>query len=144
VTLQMAIAKAGAVTQHAGVLYLDNTRLTVPPGVSMSTLSYSLPQDVQIMWTWSHMHQQATGFTATASSGETLFTTTEWAEPPAKPYAPPLSLKSGTNITWTCTYDNKMMQTLTFGQSAVSNVMCISISVFYPIQNTSNPVIGMP
>ena len=28
VTLQMAIAKAGAVTQHAGVLYLDNTRLT--------------------------------------------------------------------------------------------------------------------
>ena len=144
VVLTMAIAKPAAVTQHAGVLYLDNTSMIVAPGVSTSTKSYTLPQDVQILSTWSHMHQQATRFISSASSGETLFTTTEWAEPPAKPYSPPLALKSGTSITWSCTYDNVTNQTLTFGQSAKTNVMCISLSVFYPVADPSNPVIGIP
>ena len=144
VVVTMAIAKANAVTQHAGVIYLDDTSLVVPPGTSTSMSQYTLPQDVKIMTTWSHMHQGANNFIATTSTGQTLFTTTEWAEPAAKELTPPLALSSGTTIKWSCTYNNTSMNTLTFGESAKTNVMCISLSVFYPVTNLSNPVIGMP
>ncbi len=144
VVLTMAIAKPGVVTQHAGILYLDDTSLVVKPGISTSNSSYTLQQNVTIMETWSHMHQGATNFISSTSSGQTLFTTTEWAEPAAKVYSPALTLNQGTTIKWSCTYDNTTGTTRTFGESAVTNVMCISISVFYPVENTSDPVIGMP
>jgi len=142
VALTMYVAKPGLVTQHAGVLYLDNTAVAAPPGISTSTDSYTLPQDVQIMSSASHMHHYGTNFVSTASSGETLFTTTQWAEPPGKPYSPPLPLTSGTTITWTCTYDNTGGTLLSFGESALKNVMCISISVFFPVSDINNPVLG--
>jgi hypothetical protein len=144
VVLAMAIAKPSVVTEHAGVMYLDDTSLVVPPGMSTSKSTYTLPQDIKIMTTWSHMHQQATNFVATTSTGTTLFTTTEWAEPPAKDLSPPLALTKGTSISWSCTYDNMTKNTLTFGQSAQTNVMCISLSVFYPVSDVNDPVIGMP
>jgi hypothetical protein len=142
VTLTMNIAKPGVVTQHAGVLYLNDVTLVVPPGTSTSHQSYTLPQDVNIMSSDSHMHQKGTNFVATASSGETLFTTTEWSEPPSKIYSPPMQLKSGTSVSWSCTYDNMTDATLTFGQSATKNVMCISVSIFYPVSDVTNPVLG--
>ncbi len=144
VVLTMAIAKPNVVTLHAGVIYLDDESLVVKPGTSTSMSQYTLPQDVKIMTTWSHMHQGANNFIATTSTGQTLFTTTEWAEPAAKELSPPMDLPSGTTIKWSCTYDNMTMNTLTFGESAKTNVMCISLSVYYPVMNLNNPVIGMP
>ncbi len=142
VSLTMYVAKPGVVTQHAGVLYLNNLAVMAPPGMSTSSSSYTLPQDVQIMSSASHMHRGGTNFVSKASSGETLYTTTEWAEPPGLPYSPPLELKSGTTITWKCTYDNTTGTLLSFGESATKNVMCISVSVFYPVTNIDNPVLG--
>jgi hypothetical protein len=145
VKLTMYIAKAGAVTNHAGVLYLNQGSMTVPATCTtgcQSARTYSLPQDVNLLWSGSHMHKYGTNFVTTTSTGVTLFQTTQWAEPPAKVYSPPLHLASGTSITWTCTDVNTTGQTLTFGESAQTNVMCISVSGFYPVTNVANPVIG--
>jgi hypothetical protein len=144
VTLTVHVAKPGIITQHAGVLFLNQTLLSVPPSgqPSTSTSSFTLPQDVNVLFTSSHMHQRATDFTATTSAGQTLFQTAQWAEPPPKQYAPALQLKSGTKITWSCTYVNTTGQLLTFGESAATNVMCISVSIFYPVQDINNPVIS--
>jgi hypothetical protein len=142
VSLTMYVAKPGVVTQHAGVMYLNNLAVMAPPGMSTSTDSFTLPQDVQIMSSASHMHFGGVDFVASASSGETLFTTMQWDEPPGKPYSPPMLLKSGTKITWTCTYDNMTGTLLSFGESATKNVMCISVSVFYPVSDINNPVLG--
>jgi hypothetical protein len=143
VALTMYVAKKSVVTQHAGVIFLNDIGIVVPPGMSQqSPLSpYTLPQDVNIMFSASHMHKEATNFIATAGS-QTLFTTTQWAEPAAKQYSPPLLLKKGTAINWTCTYNNTTSQTLTFGESAQTNVMCISTSIFYPVADVTNPVLG--
>jgi len=142
VALTMYVAKPGAVTQHAGVMYLNNLAVMAPPGHSVSTDSYTLPQDVSIMSSASHMHHYGTNFVSTASSGQTLYSTTQWAEPPGKPYSPPLPLTSGTTISWSCTYDNTGGTLLSFGESALNNVMCISISVFFPVSDINNPVLG--
>jgi hypothetical protein len=142
VALTIYVATPGVVTQHAGVMYLNNEAVMAPPGISTSTDSFTLPQDIQLMSSASHMHHGGTNFVATASSGQTLYQTTEWAEPPGKPYSPPLSLTTGTKITWTCTYDNTTGTLLSFGESALKNVMCISVSVFYPVSDINNPVLG--
>jgi hypothetical protein len=144
VVLTMYVAKPGVITQHAGVLFLNQGLLVVPPTdqPSTSTSTFTLPQDVNVLSSGSHMHQRATAFTATASTGETLFQTDQWAEPMPKPYAPPLMLTAGTTISWSCTYVNDTGATLTFGESAQTNVMCISISTIYPVADVTNPVIA--
>jgi hypothetical protein len=141
VSLTAYVAKPGMVTQHAGVLYLNNPTLIVPPGVSKATSSYTLPQDVNLLTTGSHMHKQATDFVSTVN-GQTLFTTPDWSEPPGLAYSPPMALTKGTKITWSCTYDNETSNLETFGESANTNVMCISVSTFYPVTDVTNPVIG--
>jgi hypothetical protein len=143
VALTMYVAKPNVVTQHAGVIFLNDAGISVKPGVSTTSTSYVLPQAVTILTSDSHMHQQATNFVATAGS-TTLYTTNDWNEPVAKTYNPPLQLPAGTNITWSCTYNNMSQTTLTFGESAMTNVMCISVSIFYPVTDVNNPVLGSP
>jgi hypothetical protein len=142
VSLTMNIAKTGVVTNHAGVLFLNNLLVSAPPNKpTVSTSEYSLTQDINVLSTDSHMHKQATLFTATAGS-QTLFSTMEWSEPVAKVFPTPLKLTSGTPITWSCTYDNTTQPTtLTFGESALTSVMCISVSIFYPVTDVTNPVL---
>ncbi len=147
VALTMHVAKTGVITQHAGVIFLNQALLTVPPTATManpstSSSTYTLPQDAYVMFSSSHMHKRATNFVSKASSGQTLFQTTQWAEPPPSTYTPPVHLTAGTNIQWSCSYYNDTGQTLTFGESASSNVMCISVSIFYPVQDVNNPVLS--
>jgi hypothetical protein len=148
VALTMSIAKPGVVTNHAGVLFLNQAEMTVDPscttasGGCPSTSIYQLPQDVNILSAVSHMHRFGTHFVANTSTGIKLFETTEWAEPPAKAYCPPLHLASGTSIAWQCTDVNDTGSTLTFGEYANSNVMCISSNIFYPVMDVTNPVLG--
>ena len=88
------------------------------------------------------MHQRATNFVASDSTGRTLYQTTVWAEPKPVIYSPPVHLPSGTTITWSCTYVNDTGSTLTFGESAANNVMCISEFIYFPVQDPANPVVG--
>jgi hypothetical protein len=144
VQLTLYVGKTGQVTQHVGPIFLNQALLSVPATnqPSTSTSSYSLPQDVNLLLGASHMHQRATNFVSTASTGQTLYQTTVWSEPKPVIYSPPLHLSSGTTITWSCTYVNDTPNTLTFGESAANNVMCISEFIYFPVQDPSNPVIG--
>ena len=148
VSLTMYVAKPNVVTNHAGVIFLNNTSIYVPVGGTnvATTESYTLPQDVYILSASSHMHKYATSFVAKTSTGTTLYQTTTWDNPTPTTFSPPLELTSGTSITWTCLDTNPSSNTsaLTFGESAVSNVMCIDVNIFYPVAaaNVGNPVLG--
>jgi hypothetical protein len=142
VALTMYVAKPNVVTLHAGVIFLNNAGISIAANSTQTaTSSYMLPQNVSIMYSDAHMHNRATLFTATAGT-QTLYTTTEWQEPPALAYSPPLQLSAGTTITWSCEYVNNTANTLTFGESAQTNVMCISTSIFYPVSDVTDPVLG--
>jgi hypothetical protein len=146
-TLTMYVAKPGVVTQHAGVLFLNQLSLFVPPSDTpgspyTSSMTYLLEQDVNILSTDSHMHQRATNFVATTSTGQTLYQTMQWNEPPPATFSPPLHLSSGTSITWSCSYVNDTGLPLVFGPSAQTNVMCISQSIFYPVNDVRHPVVS--
>jgi hypothetical protein len=144
VSLTMYVAKPNVVTNHAGVIFLNNTSISVPStGQPVQTTStYSLPQAVNILTASSHMHKYATDFVATTSTGTTLYSTTTWDNPTPTVFSPALQLAEGTSITWTCTDVNSTGTTLTFGESANTNVMCIDVDIFYPVSDVTNPVLG--
>lgn len=139
-TVTFHLALPGAVTQYAGVVFMNNVGIVVPPGTSTATRTVTMPQDLNVIESASHMHQQATNFVATSGS-EQLYTTQSWSGPMPAFYTPALHLASGAPVTWSCTYDNTTGQTLTFGESALTNVMCIYTMQFYPITDPTNPTI---
>jgi hypothetical protein len=148
VTLTMYIAKSGVVTNHAGVIFENNVTMMVPV-TSMpvvSTSSNTINQDAYVLLSASHMHKFGKSFTSTytppGGQAQTLYTTDQWDEPKPTTFQSPLHLPSGTTITWSCTDVNTTMQTLTFGEYAQTNVMCISVSIFYPVADVNNPVLG--
>jgi hypothetical protein len=147
-------AKAGVVTQHVGSIFLNNTFFSVPAtAVKQWFPSTSTPitsEPYTIISNWSHMHQWATDFQA-ITNNSVFYEETDWSEPPLITAAPPgvtpvpkntsallpLQMKAGQSITWQCNYTNTTGQTLTFGDSAVNNVMCIYIGQYYPADTTS-------
>jgi hypothetical protein len=141
-TVTFHLALSGAVTQYAGVVFMNNVGIAIPPGQTpvTSTRSVNMPQDMYVIESASHMHQRATDFVATSGSQQ-LYTTQSWSSPTAAFYSPPVHLTNGSPVTWGCTYVNDTGQTLTFGESAQTNVMCIYTMQFYPVSDPTNPTI---
>ena len=141
-TVTFHIARAGTVKQYAGVIFMNNIHLVIPPTGTPVTASATctLPQDVNVLDSSAHMHQRATQFTATTGS-QTLYTTKSWSDPVPEKYTPALQLKAGTSVTWSCSYTNETVLPLTFGESAESNVMCIYMMQYYPVADPNNPTI---
>jgi hypothetical protein len=117
--------------QKAASIFLNQVGLSVAAGMSTHSKSYSLTQDIWLMGDASHMHKRGVHFVAKASSGQMLYDGTEWAEPKQQTFDPALHLTSGTQISWACTYNNDTGKTLTFGESASANEMCIFVGEFY-------------
>jgi hypothetical protein len=137
VTAQVSITfktlAPNAVSRHAVAIFLNQLLLSVPPGMSDSPDSFTIPSDALLMSDVSHMHSRAVGFNAVVNeTGDMLYQTTQWSEPVPKNFSPALLLHAGDTITWTCSFDNPTNTTLTFGESATQNEMCILVGVVYP------------
>jgi hypothetical protein len=64
--------------------------------------------------------------------GQMIYSTDSWSASPFTKYDPPLQVKMGQKFTWTCTYKADGGGLLTFGESALTNEMCIFDGQFYP------------
>ncbi len=147
--VQVILHKApdGSVTQHAGVYFLNNVKGLFPgiaPHTTQTiTASYTTTIPMNILYAVAHMHQHSTNLTA--MYGNTmLYTTDSWDNSPLQAYAPgAISLPAGTVIQWSCTIDNMTDSTLTFGESAMTNEMCIFDGQYYPVPAGANPSIDI-
>lgn len=133
--VKLTTVDASTVTKWVAQLYFNRVGLSVPPGPSVSvTTTCTIPQTygpIGLLGGVSHMHRRATHFVASTSTGVNLYETDQWDEPVPNEYNPPVALNPGDKITWTCTYNNNTGQTLTFGDSASVNEMCIFTGRFY-------------
>jgi hypothetical protein len=143
VAVTMQVAVPGAVTLHAGGLQYILFNISIPPTGQPVTVtgSCSLSQDINLLWTSSHMHRRATHFVSTSGNTK-LYETDQWADPTSAQFAPPLTLKAGADINWSCTYVNDTGSTLSFGPSASTNAMCNTNGAFYPVQDIRSPLIS--
>ncbi|MCU1282648.1 MAG: hypothetical protein JWM53_6194, partial [bacterium] len=142
VTITFTKATAGTITQHAGVFFFNNASgIHVPAGATNDvTASCAFPAAVNVMYATAHTHKFTNSFAA-STGGNMIYTTTSWDNSPNKPYSPPLMLASGASMTWTCNITNPNSSgTLTFGESANTNDMCIFNGQYYPADD-ANPTI---
>lgn len=136
------VAAPGVTTQHAGGIQFVLLTIEVPPSTQPVTVGGScpLPQDMNVFAISPHMHQRATHFAIT-SGGTPLYSTDQWQDTPPALFSPPLQLKSGADISWSCNYTNETDQPLSYGGSAINNVMCNTVLAFYPVQDINNPLL---
>jgi hypothetical protein len=131
-----------SLVQHeAGSIFFYNPSIDVPPFSEVTvTRTCPLDADIDLALLWSHMHSRGIQFQATSSdpvaaqqAGD-LYDSTTWSEPSPRtfPYAPPVTLHSGSSITYSCTYRNTTAQTFVAGQSAATNEMCILHGMYWP------------
>lgn len=124
---------AGTIEFQAAAVFFNNLNIGVSPqSTGEAEKTCDIPYEIKMLDAVSHMHQFGTGFKATTDSGTVLYETDTWDSPEAAKFDPPVVLPAGTQITWTCTYDNPTSQYLTFGESAQTNEMCIFGGVYYP------------
>ncbi len=147
VQITMHIAPAGSVTQHAGVFFLDAVKQLytqpIPAGETVTvTASYTTTIPMQILYATGHTHRFTTSFTAT-EAGNQMYQTDSWDNSPTLAYNPAMTLPSGTNITWSCVMDNTTTSTITFGESAQTNEMCIFNGQYYPVPDGADPSINV-
>jgi hypothetical protein len=131
VKLKMTVVEPSQVTERAASMFLNFAGLSVPPGKSTTRASFTVPYDIHLMGALSHMHRQGVHFTAETGDGTQLFETTNWLDPTPRVFDPPLLVQAGTDIRWACDYVNETSRTLTFGESAGINEMCIFPGTFY-------------
>lgn len=134
VEIVMHKAKPGTVTQHAGVYFLDNiSGIHVPPGTEqMVTAQYTVPHDLYLLSGVGHMHQRTKSLVASVD-GQKVYESDSWDNSPQQDFAPPILVKKGSIISWTCDINNTTASTLTFGESAQTNEMCIFDGQYYPV-----------
>jgi len=83
------------------------------------------------------MHQYALEFQA-SSNGNVFYDSKQWNEPPLTLHTPYLQMPAGAQITWQCNYYNPTTSTMGFGDSAVTNDMCIYMGQYFPA-DPNNP-----
>jgi len=135
VTINIHWTPIAQVQRVAVGLFLNNALIVVPTGMStQSRTTTALPADIDVMIAVSHMHKQAIGFQATTSTGQVIYKGTLWSDPVPAYFKPAMVVNKGSTITWACTYNNTTGKTLTFGESAATNEMCILAGIVYPVQ----------
>jgi hypothetical protein len=121
-----------AVTDHAGVMFIVQPDIEIPPSSTQDvTYDCTIPIDMFIMKAASHMHKHGTKFVATVQ-GAPLYETDTWDEPKPALFDPPMPLQAGAPLHFACTFVNPSPDTLTFGESAESDEMCILGMTYYP------------
>lgn len=126
------LAAPGTVTDRAAVLFIVQPNIHIPPNTTQDvTYDCNIPVDMSVIKTASHMHKHGTKFVSTVA-GAPFYSTDTWDEPKPAFFDPPMQLHAGDPLHFACTFQNNGPDTLTFGESAQTNEMCILGASFYP------------
>ena len=136
------LAKPGAVKDHAGVLFVPEFQFAIQPNsTQVVNHTCNLPFDMNLLKAASHMHKHGTHFDAKIAE-EKVFETETWDEPESALFAPAKAVKGGAKLDFNCTFVNNSADTLTFGESAEKNEMCIFVASFYPVPAGGQILVG--
>ena len=124
-------------TMEAGLLYLDNRFLHVPPrGKASSRMRCPIPENVFVANLQSHLHARGVFFSATARDEKlhqstVVYETKKWLEPPVTTYEPYLELRAGQFLETRCDYENNEARAIGYGPKSTDE-MCQLIGPYFP------------
>lgn len=125
------------VRMEAGLLYLDNQLLAVPPMQhSTARMRCPIPSDVFVVNLQSHMHARGVGFSALVRSAQdaeskVVYETKKWLEPPVVTYDSYLALRTGDILETHCDFQNHETRDIGYGPRSTDE-MCQLIGPYFP------------
>jgi hypothetical protein len=139
VTMKFHVAKPGTITNHAGQLLFSNQDITIPSGVPTDvTKTCSVPKAISLLGVSAHVHRHAVSFRA-ETGGKVLYETTTLPEAVPRRFDPPFELPANQDVDFTCSYVNDTGNTIVFGESGITNEMCILGALYYPADDVTSP-----
>jgi hypothetical protein len=142
VDVKLDLADPNSLSEEAGVLFFYNPQIALAPkSTSAATLTCPVTEDVNLVFASSHMHKRGVGFNATttdadatAMAGGPLYVSDDWSEPVPRVFesTPPLTVKAGSSISYTCDFENTDTATVVQGESADINEMCMFVGSYWP------------
>jgi hypothetical protein len=110
-----------------------HTGISIPPNgtASVTGTCTNVPADANFFTLSTHAHRRAV-HTEVFDGPTSVFASDDWEHPGEKnewrtdPYV------FGGNLVYTCDYENDLNQTVTTGDSAATDEMCMAVGYFYP------------
>lgn len=112
------------------MLDLSNEALTLPPGQRTTvTKNFTFDRPVRVIMLTSHNHELGEKFVVKIRGGardsETVYESTDWANPLVKDFPTPIALKKGEGLTSVVTYNNTTTRTVRFGLQSTDEMNII-------------------
>jgi len=150
--LKLNILFAVNATQDATAMVSFNSGISVPPmGTQDVTGTCSPPAGSKFFAYTTHVHRHggsvSTGaYTDVTYNGTPIVHSTDWENPSVALWGPPnfLTIKSGDTIGYDCHFVNTDSTAVTFGETAATNEMCMSIGYYFPAMAQSTASVGIP
>jgi hypothetical protein len=119
---------AGRADAVMAPLMFENRNLAIPPGGATLARSCTLPDDVELVWLASHMHQRGAAFRA-AIGPEEIYAS---AQPEGRTaiFDPVRPVTAGAQVTIECTYWNDTSEDIHFGPSLEDDEMCNLVGAY--------------
>lgn len=115
---------------------------TAMPGTQTVTGSCTAPTGSKFFLMSTHTHKHATAADVNYVSGGqsmNIVHSTDWEHPDVGTWDTPnfLTTKAGDSFTYSCAYSNTDPWTVTVGETAAKNEMCMAIGYFFPAGSAS-------
>lgn len=134
VQVKLDVDSAIGTYQKVGAYVTYNTQISIPPG-GQQTVSgdCDVPAGAQFFTMSTHSHKRTTDAQAT-KAGQMLVHTTDWAHAAIGKWSAPGFLTFGPNeqLHYQCSYQNDSTNTITEGESAEKNEMCMAVGYYFP------------
>jgi len=132
------------IRHHASIMWFANWGFILPPGQETSSTRFcEVPYDVEVFGLMSHFHELGTNFiieAVTAEGTTQVYEDDDWAHPKYGEYWPPISLRAGEGLRWTCTWFNHRSHVVLPNRDSTDE-MCITFAAVYPKSSLSGPPI---
>jgi hypothetical protein len=135
VNVSLDVDSAIGTYQKVGAYVTYNTQISIPPGGQQTVMgNCDVPAGAQFFTMSTHSHKRTVDAQATKSTGEMLVHTTDWAHAAIGHWDAPSFLTFGPNdqLHYQCSYQNDTTNTITVGESAETNEMCMAVGYYFP------------
>jgi hypothetical protein len=135
VTIEASGLDDGVAFTHTAAFVTYNATISIPGNTlgHVESRSCSVPDDVKFWLMSTHSHKQSV-HTDVKDGDATVFQSNDWESPGEQTFMTPDAFYTfATNrITYECTYDNASTRTITSGDSAVRDEMCMATGYYFP------------
>jgi hypothetical protein len=113
-----------------------NTAINIPPnGTQTVQGDCDVPTGAKFFALTTHSHKYTTK-AAVNDADKVVLTTEDWGHPTQSAFATPFLQFASGKLSYHCDYMNTSSETVTTGESAVKNEMCMAIGYYFPATET--------